>query len=313
MRSNKPLASNIFRASGNGGQRCLLQTEGISQGSILSSMLCNIYFGNVEGILLDGVFDKTSLQVIRGGTSTDCDTLFAHANHKLHLLVQIVNDFLLISTSKLASIHFLEKLNKGIPSLGVKINPLKSQANSPISMENTSTGKMEAVQVCQNFFPWCRLLIDTRTCKVTLDFNHYPGLLATDAVAIHLMGNEGLNLKKKMQDFVRPRCCQKLLFSSCINGIDMVRLNFYQMLLLCAIKLIHYVNESDSRTALVTHQNLIYRSAVDTICYAYLLILSKILHGNGRTAKSWDEDAMAFQRAWQDAFLLGRHAFFHVF
>jgi telomerase reverse transcriptase len=210
-------------------------------------MLCNIYFGDIEGILLDGVLGETMSEVIRGGTSADCDTLFVRVNHEIHLLVRIVDDFLLVSTSESASIRFLEKLNKGIPSLGVKINSDKSRANYPISVENTSTGKMEAVQVCRNFFPWCGLLIDTRTCEVTLDYNRFRGSRATDALAIHRTGNEGLNLKKKMKDFVRPRCSQTLLFSSCINGIEMVRLNFYQTFLLCAIKLIHYVHESQTR------------------------------------------------------------------
>lgn len=300
----------VVVASGDGGERCLLQTEGIPQGSILSSMLCNIYFGDIEGILLDGVLGETMSEVIRGGTSADCDTLFVRVNHEIHLLVRIVDDFLLVSTSESASIRFLEKLNKGIPSLGVKINSDKSRANYPISVENTSTGKMEAVQVCRNFFPWCGLLIDTRTCEVTLDYNRFRGSRATDALAIHRTGNEGLNLKKKMKDFVRPRCSQTLLFSSCINGIEMVRLNFYQTFLLCAIKLIHYVHESESRTALLTHQHFIYRSAVDTIRYAYLLISSKIKHGNERAA---NEDGMTFQLARRDALWLGRHAFFRVF
>jgi len=303
----------VVVASGNGSERCLLQTEGIPQGSVLSSMLCNIYFGEIEGILLDGVFDETTSQVIRGGSSADCDTLFVRVYHEIHLLVRIVDDFLLVSTSESASIRFLEKLNKGIPSLGVKINSDKSRANYPISMENTSTGKMEAVQVCRNFFPWCGLLIDTRTCEVTLDYNRFRGSHATDALVIHRTGNEGLNLKKKMKDFVRPRCSQTLLFSSCINGIEMVRLNFYQTFLLCAIKLIHYVHESESRTALLTHQHFIYRSAVDTIRYAYSLISSKIKHGNERAAKSPDEDCMTFQLARRDALWLGRHAFFRVF
>jgi hypothetical protein len=114
-------------------------------------------------------------------------------------------------------------------------------------------------------------------------------------------------LKKKMKDFVRPRCCQKLLFSSCINGIETIQSNFYQMFLLCAIKLLHYMNGCGDETASLTHQNFIYNSAVDTISYAYLLISSKIRHGNGRAA------ANTFQLAWIDAVWLGKHAFFRVF
>ncbi|KAL3806601.1 hypothetical protein ACHAXA_011159 [Cyclostephanos tholiformis] len=304
----------VVVANGNGDQRYLLQTEGIPQGSILSSMLCNIYFGNIEGILLDGVFDKKTSCVIKGSTSSDCDTLVVRSKHDLHLLVRIVDDFLLISTNKTASARFLKNLNNGIPSLGVKINSEKSRANYSISMENTSTGKMEAVKVCQNLFPWCGLLIDTSTCEISLDNNRFRGSHATDTVVIHRAGNEGLNLKKKMKDFVRPRCSQKLLFSSCINGIDMVRLNFYQTFSLCAIKLIHYMNEYDSGMASLTHEHFIYVSVIDTIRYAYLLIMSKIKYGNEMAPKFLHEkDGMTFQLAWRDALWLGRHAFIRVF
>ena len=304
----------VVVANGNGDQRYLLQTEGIPQGSILSSMLCNIYFGNVEGILLDGVFDKRASHVIKGSTSTDCDTLFVQDNYDLHLLVRIVDDFLLISTSKSASVRFLENLNNGIPSLGVKINSDKSRVNYSISMKNTSTGKMEAVKVCQNHFPWCGLLIDTNTCEISLDNNRFRGSDATDTVVIHRAGNGGLNLKKKMKDFVRPRCSQKLLFSSRINGIDVVRLNFYQTILLCAIKLVHYLNEYDSETTSLTHQHFIYDSIIDTIRYAYLLIMSKIKFDIERALTSpHEEDGMTFQLVWKDALWLGRRAFCRVF
>jgi len=280
------------------------------QGSILSSMFCNIYFGNVEGLILDDIFEKESSHIIRGSSSDNCDALFVQSQHDLHLLVRIVDDFLLISTNKETSVQFLKKLNKGIPSLGVKINSEKSRANYPISMENTGTGKMEPVEVCHNFFQWCGLLIDTRTCEISLDYTRFSRSKAIDTVVIHRAANEGLNLKKKMKDFVRPRCSQKLLFSSCINGIDKIRLNFYQTCLLCAIKTIHYINGSGITS--LNHEQFIYSSACDTIQFAFLLISSKLKNGNMRTDLSHTK-IIAFQLEWKDALWLGRHAFFSVF
>ena len=102
-------------------------------------MFCNIYFGNIERYLLKDVFDKESSHVIRGSSSsTDCNVVFIQSKHDLHLLVRIVDDFLLISTSKETSIRFLKKLNKGIPKLGVKINSDKSRVNYPISLQDTN-------------------------------------------------------------------------------------------------------------------------------------------------------------------------------
>jgi len=278
-------------------------------------MFCNIYFGNIERYLLKDAFDKDSSHVIRGSSSSaDCNVVFIQSKHDLHLLVRIVDDFLLISTSKETSIRFLNKLNKGIPKLGVKINSDKSRVNYPISLGDTITNSNEQVtRVSNDFFPWCGLLINTKTCEISLDYSRFSGLQASDTVVIHRGGNEGTNLKKKMKDFVRPRCNQKLLFSSQINGIDMIRLNFYQTFVLCAIKLVHYLNGSGVSSS--GHEQFIYNSACDTIHYAFLLISSKLKHGDVQIVSSTDTnmDSSMFQLEWKDALWLGRQAFSSVF
>ena len=224
-------------------------------------------------MLGDNVFEKKSSCIIRGSTPTEYEASFVRC-HDIHLLVRIVDDFLLISTSKQTSIRFMERLNKGIPGLGVRINSEKSRANYPLTLESTASGKAKEVAIYHKFFPWCGLIVDTKTCEISLDYKRFVGSQATETVVIHRMGNEGLHLKKKMKAFVRPRCCQKLLFSSCINGIDMIRLNFFQTFILCAIKLKYYLNGS-GYTSLKNHQ-FIYNSACDTIQFAFLLIKPNI-------------------------------------
>jgi len=151
-------------------------------------------------------------------------------------------------------------------------------------------------------------LIDTKTCEITLDHSRFCNSQATDTVAIHRLGNEGANLKKKMKDFVRPRCTQRLLFSSRINDLGTVRVNFYQAFLLCAIKTRHYINGLGLSS--LKHEEFIYRSACDTIKFAFLLITSKIKRGNDGLLSSLSDK---FQLKWEDALWLGRHAFFSVF
>lgn len=275
-------------------------------------MLCNLYFGNIEELMLDGVFEKESSQIIRGSSSTDCNALFVKSKHDIHLLVRIVDDFLLISSSKSTSARFLKRVNEGIPSLGVKINSDKSRVNYSISLENTNTGKLEVIEACHDFFPWCGLLIDTRTCEISLDHKRFCDSHSTDTVVIHRTGNEGLHLKKKMKDFVRPRCCQKLLFSSDVNRIEMISLNFYQTFLICATKLVHYM--SGSRAASTRQPQFIYNSACDTIHFAYSLISSKIKHEDWRSSSPSNSrnNVTFFQLVWKDALWLGRHAFHSV-
>lgn len=252
--------------------------------------------------------------MIRGSTSIGDDALLIQNPNSLHFLVRIVDDFLMISTDRHVSIRFLKKINQGHPCLGVRFNRRKTQVNYKVSLKNSRTGKNEPSEIsscCKNGkFAWCGLLIDTRTCEISLDLERFSGTHATDVVTTHHLGNEGLSLRKKMKDFVRPRCCQKLLFSSYINGLDTIRLNFYQTLLLCAVKTLHYLKNSVGADVAGRHI-FIYNSVCDTIHFSFVLISSKFRHNFAGTKQECVR-AGAFQLAWSDAFWLGRHAFYSV-
>ena len=282
----------VVVANGNFGPRYLHQKNGIPQGSILSSMFCNTYFGSLETVLFDNVFDETTSHIIRGNASNECDSVLVQKPNALHLLLRIVDDFLLISTDKNASIRFLEKLNGGIPSLGVKVNKDKTRVNYSAPFELACHNR------CRSFFPWCGLLINTATCEITLDYERFHGQKAIDTISVHRLGSEGMNIRKAMKGFVRPRCNQQLLFSSRINNIDSVRLNFYQTVLLCAIKTTHYIESIDIAFSSKKQSTFFYDSVCDTIQYTFLLISLKLKND--------------FVLCWEDALWLGKHAFSSV-
>ena len=68
--------------------------------------------------MFDDVFDKNSL-VIKGSTTANHKAALIESTTALHLLLRIVDDFLLISTDYDTSLRFLKALKKG-----KKINPL---------------------------------------------------------------------------------------------------------------------------------------------------------------------------------------------
>ena len=265
-----------------------------AQGSILSSILCNIYFGDIEKLILGSVFGSS--QVIRGSTP-DCDVVLLTNKSSISLLVRIVDDFLLVSSDKIISTSFLQKLQRGIPRIGVKINSEKSRMNYAAALPTDSSNAQTRTRNLN--FSWCGLLIDTRTCEVSLDPTRFAGSLATDTVVIHRTGSEGLNLKKKMKDFVRPRCSQKLLFSSCVNSLERIRLNFYEAFIICARKTCHYLQNTRVSRA---YHSYIFDCACDTIIFAHHLITSKIKHDASRPSK--------FQLTKKDAMCIGKYAFF---
>jgi telomerase reverse transcriptase len=103
----------IVVANGNVGDRPALQRNGIPQGSILSSLFCNIYFGNLEDFLLDGVFDESSIVIKGSDAKAHISDALIKSLDTLNLLVRIVDDFLLISTDHDTSVRFLKKLTNG--------------------------------------------------------------------------------------------------------------------------------------------------------------------------------------------------------
>ncbi|KAL7479443.1 hypothetical protein ACHAW6_005173, partial [Cyclotella cf. meneghiniana] len=294
-------------AKGNLGQRMLLQRNGIPQGSILSSLFCNAYFGNVEDLMFDGVFDKDSIVIM--GSHANRSAILLESPSALHLLFRIVDDFLLISTDLDTSRRFLNRINRGVTRLGVKVNPDKTRVNynSLQETEQINTANTGDPNKDTNVFPWCGLLINTKTCEISLDHERFCGSLATDNVTVHRSGKEGSALLKKMQDFVKPRCHQQLLFSSFINSPNTVRVNFYQTFMICAIKTTHYLKTAGVNMS-PKKGDFVYNAVCDTIHYAFLLISSRTRDTSGQAARN----EFASKLSLKDAFWLGKRAFYTV-
>ena len=66
------------------------QIIGIPQGSVLSSLLCSFFYGDLE---------KTSLQTFRDNENS--------------VLLRLIDDYLYISTEEDKARHFLQIMNKG--------------------------------------------------------------------------------------------------------------------------------------------------------------------------------------------------------
>jgi len=87
------------------GKKYYRQKEGIPQGSVLSSLLCNYFYANLEA---------NHLAFLQDGES---------------LLLRLIDDFLLITTKKEHAKSFLQIMHDGVPAYGVKVNPDKTLVN----------------------------------------------------------------------------------------------------------------------------------------------------------------------------------------
>lgn len=123
------------------GKNFYRHKAGIPQGSVLSSLLCNFFYGDLEA---------TRLGFLRDGEN---------------LLMRLIDDFLLITPNREHAQRFIEVMHRGVPEYGVSVNPAKTLTNFPVSI----AGKTATRIVKGERFPYCGNFIDTRTLEISKD------------------------------------------------------------------------------------------------------------------------------------------------
>lgn len=135
------LAEHVQRNMVKIGKKFYRQKEGIPQGSVLSSLLCNYFYADLE---------MHHLQFLQSGDS---------------ILLRLIDDFLLITANPSHAKQFLQIMHDGVPEYGVRVNPDKTLVN----FEATINGKKVPRLVGTRKFPYCGNLIDTKTLNITKD------------------------------------------------------------------------------------------------------------------------------------------------
>lgn len=124
------------------GKKYYRQKSGIPQGSVISSMLCNYFYADLE---------KKELQFLQ---VEDC------------LLLRLIDDFLLITPDKNKASEFVGVMLQGIPRYGVTVSPGKTLVNFDMSVDGMSVPKIQ--EDCRAF-PYCGIQIDCHTLDITRD------------------------------------------------------------------------------------------------------------------------------------------------
>ena len=261
------LKSHIVVTEGRFGDRYLLQTKGIPQGSVLSGYLCNLYYGNIEkNELLRELFQNKT------GSS----------EHR-HLLVRIIDDFLLVTTDPTIHQSFLQTMHKGNPSLGVTINKSKIVSNFEVSVESEN-GEIHVIQDTtpnwNGLFPWCGMLFDTRKCEVLIDYFRMVGGQAKNSLTVSRSEGPGVQLRRLMKTFVRPRCLP-ILFDASLNSRATMEANFFDLCVVCAVKTEECLKSSDMLDTLTANVAFIISSIDDAIFYALQVIRNRLVANGG--------------------------------
>jgi telomerase reverse transcriptase len=230
------LNSHLLVTSGRYGDRYLLQSKGISQGSVLSMLLCNLYYGTLETEMLPkGLFKG------RFGAEIDPSTSRSQENS---FVARMVDDFIFISTVEDDVKVFLQQMDTGKPDLGAVINPAKTLSNIVFS-HGEEARPVNTIPSNSLKFPWCGMLLDTKTGHVSVDYSRFADGKALDGLTVDRSKAEGVQMKFRMQTFVRPRCLP-ILYDSFINSHETIVKNYYQMMLLGAVKTAFYLRAYDN-------------------------------------------------------------------
>jgi telomerase reverse transcriptase len=126
------------------GKKFFRQAAGIPQGSVLSSLLCNYFYADLEAAHL------SFLQNDEGSGS---------------LLMRLTDDFLLVTTNKNHARRFLQVMHDGVPRYGVRVNPEKTLVNFEATINDRKVKRL----VGSRSFPYCGSFVDTRTLDITRD------------------------------------------------------------------------------------------------------------------------------------------------
>ncbi|KAI9674434.1 MAG: hypothetical protein M1817_001772 [Caeruleum heppii] len=193
------------------GKKFYMQTAGIPQGSVLSSLLCSFFYTDLE---------NKHLKFVREGGG---------------LLLRLIDDFLLITPDQDDARRFLQTMHDGLVEYGVRINPNKSLAN----FEATINGVKVPRHTGDERFPYCGNSINTRTLAISRDRVRRNHISMRDTLTVESFKLPGKSLQRKVLDSFKIQA-HAMFFDTDFNSTRDVLSNIYQAFVETAMKFYSY-------------------------------------------------------------------------
>ncbi|KAL9420256.1 hypothetical protein AB3S75_037940 [Citrus x aurantiifolia] len=223
-----------------------LQGIGIPQGSVVSSLLCSLYYGDMERNVLYPFIEKireSATEVLSGSHSSEQtngdETTSSFPNY---MLLRFIDDFLFISTSRKQAANFFSRLQRGFREYNCYMNEEKYGVNFDIGDKlGLSSNRVFVGHDGITFLRWSGLLINSSTLEVQGDYTRYLNSHLSSTLTVCWQGKPAKHLKSRLRGFMGPKC-HPIFFDSNINSAAVVRLNMYQAFLLLAMKFHCYIS-----------------------------------------------------------------------
>ncbi|KAF3926350.1 hypothetical protein AA313_de0202275 [Arthrobotrys entomopaga] len=153
------------------GKKFYRQTVGIPQGSVMSTLLCNLFYADLETKELPFTSAKTGL------------------------LMRLIDDFLFITTNREHAKRFSDAMHAGFPDYGVVVKVEKSLVNFEAEFEGK---KIERVVGDGGGFPYCGALINEKTLEMKRDWSRRDGSVVSNLLTVEYGSKPGQKMLDKV-------------------------------------------------------------------------------------------------------------------
>lgn len=155
-----------------------LQGIGIPQGSVVSSLLCSLYYGDMERNVLYPFIEKireSATEVLSGSHSSEqINGDEAASSFPNYMLLRFIDDFLFISTSRKQAAYFFSRLQRGFREYNCYMNEEKYGVNFDIGDKlRLSSNRVFVGHDGITFLRWSGLLINSSTLEVQGDYTRF--------------------------------------------------------------------------------------------------------------------------------------------
>ena len=192
-------------------KRFFKQINGIPQGSVLSSLLCNFFYG---------AFENSCLGFLRPGES---------------LLLRLIDDFLLITTNQEHARRFAQVMIDGNAEYGIAVNPKKSLANFEINVNKIKIPRLNG----SNMFPYCGVAVDVNRLEIS-KFRENKDAEVANGLTVELSRRQGLRFHRRVLDSLKIQMTAMLLDTK-LSSRYCVSSNLYQNFMEVAMKMYRYI------------------------------------------------------------------------
>ncbi|KAG8744116.1 hypothetical protein FRC10_010797 [Ceratobasidium sp. 414] len=242
------ITDNIVRI----GSELYRQVVGIPQGSILSTLLCAIFYGNLE------------------------ETELRFTQDPGNILLRFVDDYLFITTDVRMARKFLKIMHKGHPEYGCEVAEEKTLTNFADAEVQTLVLAPE-----NEYFPWCGRIIHMKELSVQWDYSRYRGKHVAHGLTVDQGRKPGAKFRTRILQMARQHC-HAMYFDSALTSLRRLYANVAQNFFWVAMKMYNYVREwgirVDQHVGFIASMTLIFLTGLELTIEPTADMVTQVVH-----------------------------------